>query len=104
MTGIEFPIEPSGLLTVVGSAAFATVVAQWLKGYLSEWRYTNLLVLALALFAAVMAQLVVTSWHPSAVQVYAALLIGLVGASVATWGYETVINLLGKAGIGSRSA
>lgn len=102
--GIEFPIEPSGLLTVVGSAAFATVVAQWLKGYLSEWRYTNLLVLALALFAAVMAQLVVTSWHPSAVQVYAALLIGLIGASVATWGYETVANLLGKAGIGSRSA
>lgn len=101
--GIEFPIDIGALLTVVGSAAFASVVGQWLKSYLSEWRYTNLLVLALAEIAAVTAQFIAADWHPSAAAIYAAVLIGLFGATLATFGYETVVNLLGKAGIGQRA-
>jgi hypothetical protein len=34
---------------------------------------------------------------------FAAILLGFLGASVATFGYETVVNLLGKAGVGPRS-
>jgi hypothetical protein len=102
--GIEFPIDVGALLTIAGAAVFASVVGQWLKSYLSEWRYTNLLVLALAEIAAVTAQFIAAAWHPSAQAVYAAVLIGLFGATLATFGYETVANLLGKAGIGKRAA
>lgn len=101
--GIEFPIDVGALLTIAGAAVFASVVGQWLKSYLSEWRYTNLLVLALAEIAAVTAQCIAMDWVPTGAGIYSAVLIGLFGATLATFGYETVANLLGKAGIGQRA-
>jgi hypothetical protein len=101
--GIEFPVDGGALLTIAGAAVFASVVGQWLKSYLAEWRYTNLLVLALAEVAAVVAQIIAADGRPSAAAIYAAVLIGLFGATLATFGYETISNLLGKAGIGKRA-
>ncbi len=94
----SFPLDPGGLLDPVAAAALAGLLAQWLKLYLPQWRYTNLLVLALA----VAAELVAT-WLSGACNWWGAAWVGFLGASLATFGYETVMNLFGSAGVGARS-
>ena len=94
-----FPLDPGGLLNPVAAAALAGLLAQWLKAYLGEWRYTNLLVLALAATAELAA-----TWLSGAHNWWGALWVGLLGASIATFGYETVRNLSGLAGAGPRAS
>ncbi len=101
--GIDFPLSSAAMLTVVGSTAFATIMGMWLKAYLKDWRFTNLLVLSLGLLFAGLAQCIASAWRPTGEALLAAFLIGLIGASLATFGYETVVNLLGKFGSGRRS-
>lgn len=100
--GIEFPISVQGILTVGGVAVFAALAAQWLKSYLPDWRYTTLLVLFLSVLTAVIAQCIATGWQPTSEAIFVAVLIGVFGASLAVYGYESVLNLLGKAGVGPR--
>jgi fluoride ion exporter CrcB/FEX len=91
------------LLTVSGIAVLCSLVTRWVKSALPDWRWTNVLVLGIGLSAASMACLVLTDFHPSAEAVYNALLVGFLGATVATFGYEAVSNLRGLAGGGTRS-
>ncbi len=91
-----FPLDPGGLLNP--AVALAGLVAQWLKAYLPEWRYTNLLVLGLAIAAELVA-----TWLSGAHNWWGALWVGFLGASVATFGYETIRNLAGLAGAGPRA-
>ena len=98
---IDLPITAEMLLTVLGSAAFSVLISMWLKHYLADWRYTNLLVLGIAELFAIAARLVLGA--VSGGSVLGALLVGLAGATLATYGYEVVNNLLGLAGIGRRS-
>lgn len=93
----SFPLDPSGMLNPLAAAAVAALLAQWLKGYLPEWRYTNVLVLLLAIGIEVAAAALAGSrnW-------WLACWSGFLGASIATFGYETVLNLLGVAGGGPR--
>ena len=100
--GIDFPITGEALLTVLGSAAFAVVISMWLKHYLADWRFTNLLVLGISELFAVAARLIVGG-PVDGPGILGAVLVGLAGATLATYGYETVTNLLGLAGIGRRS-
>ena len=83
-----FPLDPGGLLDPVAAAALAGLLAQWLKAYLPDWRYTNLLVLGLAVAVELAAAAVsgTGNW-------WSALWAGFLGASIATFGYETVRNL-----------
>ena len=101
--GIDFPITVGAFLTIAGSALFAGLVAQWLKAYLPDWRYTNVLVLVLAVAAAEVAQCIASAWQPTGASLFEAFLLGFFGASLATWGFETIANLLGKLGYGKRS-
>lgn len=101
--GIDFPITISAFLTVLGVAVFAALVAQWLKSYLPDWRFTQLLVLVIAEIAAIIAQFIAAAWRPSAEQVFTAALIGFFGASLAGYGYEGIANILGMLGKGPRS-
>ncbi len=94
----RFPLDPGGLLNPVAAAALAGLLAQWLKLYLPDWRYTNLLVLTLAVAAEVVA-----TWLSGAHDWWGAAWVGFLGASLATFGYEAVNNLLGLAGVGVRS-
>lgn len=99
---IDFPIAAEALLTVVGSALFAGLVTQWLKQYIAGWRYLQLVVLALALLFSLAAQAIVSqglTWAGA----MAALLIGFAGASLATFGYEGIVNIRGALGKGPRS-
>lgn len=99
----DFPISAAALLTVSGAAIFTALVLQWFKAYLSDWRFTNLAALGLAEVVAIIAQCILSKWQPTGEALFAAILIGFFGAGVATWGAETIKNLLGKMGIGSRS-
>jgi len=95
----SFPLDPNGLLNPAVAAALAGLVGQWLKSYLGEWRYTNLLVLALAIAAELAA-----AWVAGSHNWWGAIWAGFLGASLATFGYETVRNLGGLAGLGPRAA
>lgn len=103
ITDIPFPLDPTALLTVLGMALLSGLVSQWLKAYLPDWRWTNVMVLVVAEVLAVITQLVYTNFHPTAVAMWSACLVAFFGASVATFGYETIINLLGTMGVGRRS-
>ena len=103
ITDIPFPLDPNALLTVLGMALLSGLVSQWLKAYLPDWRWTNVMVLVVAEVLAVITQLVYTNFHPTAVAIWSACLVAFFGASVATFGYETIINLLGTMGVGRRS-
>ena len=93
----SFPLDPAGLLDPAVAALLAGLLAQWLKGYLPNWRYTNLLVLALAVAAELAAAaLAGHNWWGAAWS-------GFLGASIATFGYETIENLGGAAGLGARA-
>lgn len=92
------PLDPAGLLNPAVAALLAGLLAQWLKAYLPEWRYTNLLVLALA----VAAELAATALAGTC-DWWGAAWAGFLGASAATFGYETVQNLSGAAGLGARA-
>lgn len=92
-----FPLEPESMLNVAAAAALAALLTQWLKVYLPEWRYTNLLVLGLAVGIELSA-----AWLSGAHTWWGAVWAGFIGASVATFSYETVMNLLGVAGAGAR--
>ena len=92
-----FPLDPAGFLNVAVAAAVAGLLAQWLKQYLTNWRFTNLLVLGLG----VAIQLGAT-WASGAHNWWGAAWAGFLGASIATYGYETIVNLVGVAGFGTR--
>jgi glucan phosphoethanolaminetransferase (alkaline phosphatase superfamily) len=100
MTIDIYTLNYTDLLTVAGAAAVCVVLTQWLKQYLPDWRFTNLLALALT---TVLAEIAAALSGPfSAQSAFAAFVTALAGASLATFGYETIINLLGFAGMGPR--
>ncbi len=99
---IEFPVA-RGLLTVAGMALFCGLVIQWIKHALPDWRLTNLAALAVSLVVGMIALLVTTNFQPGGEQVLDAALVAFCGASLATFGYETIANILGFMGLGRRS-
>ena len=88
------------LLTVAGAAALCALLTQWVKAYLHDWRWTNILALGLTIALVLAAAAVDGTMNIE--EAFAALLTALIGASLATFGYETILNLLGMAGIGPR--
>ena len=100
---MEYPIDVSAFLTVAGVALFASAVTQWLKSYLADWKWTQLLVLILSMVGAGLAGFIDASWHPTANAVFSAVVVGFWGATVATFGYEAVQNWRGLIGAGPRS-
>ncbi len=100
---MDFPITVADFLTIAGTSLFAALVTQWLKEWILEKRVLNLVALGLAMVAAMFAQLVIMAWRPNGEQVFAALLIGFFGGSLACFGYETVVNIRGLLGQGHRA-
>lgn len=93
-------LNTQALLTVAGAAAVCVLITQWLKQYLKDWRFTNLLAFGIT-FVLVEAAVVVTG-QTTAEGIFQGFITALAGASLATFGYETIINLLGAAGVGPR--
>lgn len=98
----NFPINAAMLYTAAGAILFSGLATQWLKHYLANWKFTSLLCLGLAVgveFAAAW----ISQGKMTAEIGFAAFLLGLLGASVATFGYEVIVNMLGLLGKGPRS-
>jgi hypothetical protein len=89
--------------TVAGAAVVCVLLTQLLKHYLADWRFTNLLAWGLTLVVVEIAAVAFISGGTLWERAYNAFLMSLAGASLSTFGYEAVVNLLGKAGVGPRS-
>lgn len=99
---MEYPVTVEALLTVGGVALFGSAVTQWLKHYLKEWRYIQLLVLVICIIASIVAGFIDAAWHPTDSAFLNALMTGFWGATLATFGYEAVQNWRGLIGAGPR--
>lgn len=99
----EFPLDVYGFASVAGVAVFVGVVLQWVKKLLPDWRYTNLVGLALGEAAAVAAGVIIFGGKPGPDVIFSSLMIGFFGATVATFGYEGLLNILGALQFGPRS-
>lgn len=98
MDFLNLPLMPEGFLDVRVAAMICVLATQWLKRYLPDWRYTNLLALAVTVGIELLAAGLAgeSAW-------FAAAWAGIVGASLATFGYEALANLAGRAGVGPRA-
>ena len=102
----DIPMDLESLGTIAGMAAVATLLTTWLKSMLPDWRFTSLMVLGLCLLlslGAVFGIAIDSGAGFTAEQIIDAILVALGGASLATFGYETVKNVLGVSGVGARS-
>lgn len=99
-----FPTTASAVYTVAGAAVLCVLVTQWLKKYLNDSRWCNLIALCVTwVVVGIAAALLVTEPVGIGRRLFEGFLVGLVGASLATFGYEVLTNLAGIAGAGPRS-
>ena len=105
MSNITIPLNLAEITgTLVGLSIWAFFVGQWAKHGLPDWRWTNWVVLGVVGVTAVLGVLILNAWKPTAEQVMWSVLLAVMATSMETWGYEAVMNGLGKVlGIGSRS-
>lgn len=98
---LNIVLTPEGFISIPVAAVVCVLVTQWLKSYLAEWRFTNLIALGLTLVVEAAALLATGKGAEPAIW-FSALWAGFVGACLATYGYETLTNLIGLAGVGPR--
>lgn len=97
-----FPVTIDAAFTIAGAAVVCVVLTQLLKHYLPDWRFTNLLAWLVTLIVVEIAGLFATPAGGIPQQLYVGFLYSIFGVSLATFGFETIANLLGKAGVGPR--
>ena len=100
---MDYPTTIEAFLTVAGVGLFGGLVTQWLKLYLPDWRFTQLLTLIICIVAAVLASLIQSAWNPVPENVWQAIMMGFFGACAATFGYEGIQNVRGKLKAGPRA-
>lgn len=101
--GIDFPIVAEALTTVAGVTTLAVVLAMIVKHYLENKRWIPAIVIGITEVFSVGVRFVIAHGRPTPEEVLGGILTGLFGAALAVFGYEMVANLLGIAGIGSKS-
>ena len=91
-------VAPEGFLRTEFAALACILAVQWLKLFVTEARWYNLMGLGLTLLAQLGAVAISGTglWFEAAWA-------GVLGASLATFGYEGITNLLGLAGRGPRA-
>jgi ABC-type Fe3+-siderophore transport system permease subunit len=102
---IEFPVSSSDLLGVTALAFFVAVAVQVVKGIkqFNEERAYNAIALGLAVIVALTAALVSSAFRPDAETLFRAVIGAVFASALATFGYETIVNLAGLVGHGPRS-
>jgi hypothetical protein len=103
--GIVIPLNLAEITgTLIGLAVWAFFIGQWVKTAGPDWRWTNWVVLGVVCVTSVLGVLILNAWVPTAEQVMWSVLLAVMATSFETWGYEAIVNGLGKVlGIGSRS-
>jgi len=98
-----FPITAGTVRTVAGSAVLCVLFTQLIKVQLPDWRWTNLLAWGITFTVVQIAGVWFAVELTLAERIYNGFLVSVGGVSLATFGYETLMNLLGLAGVGPRS-
>lgn len=96
-------ISAGTLLTLAGAILIAGIAGLWLKRYLNDWRFTPLVVLAATIGAMTVLTLAIRGLSPPPEEWATMAVLAVVGATIETFGYETVTNILGRYGVGNRS-
>lgn len=96
----QLPTTAQAVVSVGGATILCVALTQWLKKYLPDWRFTNLMAFVVTLVLVEIGGIILGGIITE--RLYNGFLIALFGASLATFGYEAFSNLLGIAGIGSR--
>jgi len=99
---MSYPTTLGSFLTVAGVAFFGSAATQWLKRYLPNWRWTQLLVLGLCEVASLAAGWISTRGQLNGTNLFYVLMTGFWGATLACFGYEALSNWLGLLGLGKR--
>jgi len=97
-----FPVTAQALWTLLGATVWSALMTQWVKHYLPDWRWTNLLALGLTLLLVLPVGILIIAQGTLGERIVQSILMSVAGTGLATWGYEGVVNLLGMAGVGSR--
>lgn len=94
---------PQGFLNPVAAAIMATLLNLWIEDHLKDWRWKQITLLALSIGLQFLAGAATgAAWQPEAA--FQAAWHGFLGASVAVYGQETILNILGLANRGPRTA
>ncbi len=96
------PTTPEGLLNPAAAAVVALIISLWTERYLSDWRWRPILLLILSMGLQALWHLL-ANLEPSRAMLFGVIWNGLLGASVAVFGQETVYNLFGLLNVGPRS-
>lgn len=94
--------DAAGFFHPLAAAAVAEIIALWLERYLPNWRWSPLLLLALSLGIQCAAGAISGAMR-SAEGAFLAAWNALLGASIATFGREVVLNILGLWEVGPRA-
>lgn len=103
MDGITWPVTLVQLVSVPGLAILASLAALWYKRYLADSRWVPLLILFTTEAVGIVAQVLYKGEALALADVFVALILAFVASSLAVYGYETILNSLGMAGIGPRA-
>ena len=97
-----FPVTAQALWTLLGATVWSALMTQWVKHYLPDWRWTNLLALGLTLLLILPVGILIIAEGALGERIVQSILMSVIGTALATWGYEALLNLLGLAGVGAR--
>lgn len=97
-----FPVTAQTLWTLLGATVWSVLMTQWIKHYLPDWRWTNLLALGLTLLLVLPVGILIIAEGTLGERIVQSILMSVAGTGLATWGYEALLNLLGLAGVGAR--
>ena len=100
---LQFPLDLVAVLSLPGACVIAAIVGLWARDALRDWRWTPWVVLVTTMTLVMLARFVASAWQPTGEEVFMSALLGLFGVSLETFGYEAIINALGKMGYGRRS-
>ena len=91
---MEYPITPEQMMTVAAIGAFGAVVVQWLKQYVPEGagHWVNLIALGICEVVAFAAMAITEGLRADTA--FTAVMLGLFGATLATYGYEVLKNII----------
>ena len=99
----HLPISISELASITALALISALIVQWLKYLLPSWRWTPLCALGVALLLSILLALAAPGEGNLSARLIEALVRGFLASSVAVFGYENIINLLGGLGKGPRA-
>ena len=96
-------LRPETLQSLALSVLLAVLVGLWAKAFIREWRFRPFVVLIVTEALRLAGLFVAHDLAPPADLIYNVALVTFAAVCLETFGYEAIINALGKAGVGSRS-